>query len=61
MIVIEPLPEELTELDWTTAVWPPLDPLKELTSEKLSTSPSTGACPTVPLATALKSDGYHAA
>ena len=56
-----PFPAELTELDCTTAVWPPSAPSKPGTFAIDSTSPGTGARLGVPLLTIMNSAGYLAA
>ena len=56
-----PLPEAFTELDCTTAVWPPSAPSKPGTFAIDSTSPATGARFGVPLLTIMNLAGYLAA
>ena len=52
-----PLPAEFTELDCTTAVWPPSEPSNPGTFAIESTSPGTGARFGVPLLTSMNSAG----
>ena len=59
--VTVPSPAEFTELDWTTAVWPPSAPSNPGTLAIDSTSPPTGARFGVPLLTSMNSAGYLAA
>ena len=60
-IVTVPLPAESTELDCTTAVWPPSEPSNPGAFAIESTSPPAGARFGVPLLTSMNSAGYLAA
>ena len=52
-----PFPAASTELDWTTAVWPPAALSNPGTADIDSTSPGTGARCGVPLLTIVNSAG----
>ena len=56
-----PFPAALTELDCTTAVWPPAALSNPGTVDIDSTSPGTGARCGVPFLTITNSAGYLAA